>query len=233
MDVIGRISKPPIFPDAPVIDPIANSQNLREKKNKALGMLSILRTTANAKTLAMMHTTLFGTVYIYQGQEIGMINLPKDWPLEEWKDVRTLNCVAELMQRLGITGQEAILKVCDKARDNARSPVQWTDQKNGGFSNARPWMRVSEDYIVCNVASQVNNPESVMSFWKEMFGLRKDMADGLRCIALNFSDRKVTYHVPRRAAGATFVKATTEDPMKTLEKDEIELQPYRGVIYHL
>jgi oligo-1,6-glucosidase len=81
-----------------------------------------------------MHTTLWGTVYIHQGQEIGMINLPKEWPLDEWKDCKTQNVAKKYaIMRSGLTSRiidkgvdvdEQLKKVYHKARDNGRSPMQ-------------------------------------------------------------------------------------------------------------
>lgn len=81
------------------------------------------------------------------------------------------------MTALGQSADEALKTVQSKARDNARAPMQWSDDRNGGFSTAEPWMRVSEDYEVCNVKTQDGVEGSVLEFWKEMLQLRKDMAD--------------------------------------------------------
>lgn len=70
-------------------------------------------------------------------------------------------------------------KVYAKARDNARNPVQWNSEANGGFSTGTPWMRVSPDYLECNVEAQVNDPNSLFSFWKTLLALRKEHEDVL------------------------------------------------------
>jgi glycosidase len=71
----------------------------------------------------MMHCTLWGTVYLHQGQELGMINLPQDWPLSDYKDCKTQNVVAKIRQR-GVDVDALTRKVYHKARDNGRSPMQ-------------------------------------------------------------------------------------------------------------
>lgn len=81
------------------------------------------------------------------------------------------------MVALGESADVALRTVQSKARDNARSPMQWANEPHGGFSTAQPWMRVSEDYEVCNVAEQDGKDGSVLEFWKDMLRLRKDMAD--------------------------------------------------------
>lgn len=133
---------------------------------------------ASGKLLAMMHATMFGTLYIYQGQEIGMINLPNTWPLEEWKDVQTQNVVTAI-RKAGIDVEAKTKLAYVKARDNARSPMQWSAEPGAGFSSAEPWMRIPEDHKVCNVASQLEDADSVLSFWRQIIKFRKDHEDDL------------------------------------------------------
>jgi len=128
---------------------------------------------AAGKMLSLMQLSTYGTPYIYQGQEIGMINLPMDFPLEEYKDVRTVNKFKGIRERGGPNVEALIQHVQSKCRDNARSPMQWDDSPNGGFTAARPWMMSNPDYKHCNVASQIHDDKSVLSFWKKMIELRK------------------------------------------------------------
>lgn len=90
---------------------------------------------AGAKLLALMHTTMFGTVYLYQGQEIGMINIPNDWPLEDWKDVQTQNVVKEVRRR-GHNVEELTKRVYFKARDNSRTPMQVGQRARDGADDS-------------------------------------------------------------------------------------------------
>jgi len=123
-----------------------------------------------------MLCTLSGTLFLYQGQEIGMTNVPISWPISEYKDVssqnwynavkrtkngcpRALECAKAVLQYLG--------------RDHARLPMQWDASPNAGFSAAEPWMRVHDDYPAVNVAAQEQDRESVLAFWKTMVRLRK------------------------------------------------------------
>ncbi|KAG8884475.1 hypothetical protein FRB98_002374 [Tulasnella sp. 332] len=136
----------------------------------------------SGKLLALMHTTLCGTVYIYQGQEIGMINVPDTWPLEEFQDVETQNVLkyswngwdSSLKER-GVPDMERIQKrVYAKARDNARVPMSWDSSPNAGFSTSKPWMRVNDDFADYNAANQMDDPKSVRSFWKLVLKIRKE-----------------------------------------------------------
>ncbi|GAB7340231.1 hypothetical protein MBLNU457_6696t1 [Dothideomycetes sp. NU457] len=132
----------------------------------------------SGKMLALMLTTLSGTLYIYQGQEIGMINLPKDCPIEEYKDVDTINYYNMIRERSNDDAAElerAHAALQHLARDHARTPMQWTSAVNAGFTtdNAKPWMRVNPMKNEINVAQQVGDKTSVLAFWRQMLQLRQ------------------------------------------------------------
>jgi len=138
--------------------------------------------TASGKLLSLMLTALSGTLYIYQGQEIGMINIPSSWPIDEYKDVEAINHWNDVRARFNddpemlAYAQRALQYL---ARDNGRTPVQWDGSANGGFTTAeaKPWMRVNDSYSEINVAQQSGDKNSVLSFWKRMLALRKEYAD--------------------------------------------------------
>lgn len=131
----------------------------------------------SAKLLAQMLAALSGTLYIYQGQEIGMTNLPRSWPITEYKDVETLNYYEDYKHRVG-SDEKSLEKLMDvvllMARDHARLPVQWDSSAHGGFTTGEPWMRVNDNYPEINVASQVSDPDSVFSYWQKLLKLRKE-----------------------------------------------------------
>ncbi|CAK7266751.1 hypothetical protein SEPCBS119000_002190 [Sporothrix epigloea] len=146
----------------------------------------------SAKLLSLMLATLTGTLYIYQGQEIGMINVPTDWTIEkDYQDIESVNFyhAAVKAAREAMAGdQQAIQKETDYirrsiqilGRDNARTPMQWdASNKSAGFTD-RPeggWMRTHDLYPEINVAKQQSEPDSVLSFWKNMLRLRKSHKD--------------------------------------------------------
>lgn len=135
----------------------------------------------SAKCLAAMQCTLSGTLYVYQGEEIGQANLPRSWGLGEYKDIASEQFYAEELharQQQHGTDKPDMSDVWDslqhKARDHARSPMQWDASKHAGFSNANDaWMRVNEDYLKWNVARQQGQSDSVLEFWKSMIQFRK------------------------------------------------------------
>ncbi|KAG8772871.1 hypothetical protein FRC12_002858, partial [Ceratobasidium sp. 428] len=136
--------------------------------------------SVGAKLLAILHTTQGGTVFIYQGEEIGSTNVPRSWPLQEYKDLATINLYREELERRKKSGSASpdMTDVMDginrKARDNARVPVQWDDSPHAGFTTGTPWMRVNDNYTAINVKNQENDESSILSFWKKMIQLRKD-----------------------------------------------------------
>ena len=133
----------------------------------------------SAKMLALLNAALSGTLYIYQGQELGMINIPHDWPIEEYKDVESSNyyeMVAERCDNDASKLAEAHLAIQHLSRDNARTPMQWNSSlPNGGFTtpDATPWMKVNTYTEEINVAQQLGDKQSVMAFWRRVIEIRK------------------------------------------------------------
>jgi len=131
----------------------------------------------SATLLATLLATSTGTLFIYQGQEIGMINAPDSWPLEEYIDVDSRNWVEFVRQRSNddpAALERARHDLQILARDHARLPMQWDDSEYAGFSKAKPWMRTHDTYREINVAKQEGDPKSVMSYWKNMLKMRKE-----------------------------------------------------------
>lgn len=137
----------------------------------------------SSKLIALLQSTLTGTLFIYQGQEIGMNNLPRSWDIKEYKDIESINAYNEFVAKHGITDKNdpRLVKFMDAvdtvARDHARSPVQWDSSKHGGFTTGEPWMRVNENYPEINVESQLNDANSVLSFYKRALKMRKEHKD--------------------------------------------------------
>lgn len=139
-----------------------------------------------AKLLALMQTTLGGTLFVYQGEEVGIRNAPTSWPIEEFKDIETVNYWKKCKDLYRDDPDQLAhgRKVIDmKARDHARTPMQWDAGENAGFCDpgVEPWMRVMDDYQTINVEAQVkaNDPEdlSVWQFWQRGLHDRKEHAD--------------------------------------------------------
>lgn len=134
----------------------------------------------SGKLLALLQTSLSGTLYIYQGQEIGMTNFPRSWSIDEYKDVSSINYYNAFKKAHG-NDPELMEKLMDNlsiiARDHARTPVQWDNTANAGFTSGTPWMRVNDNYKEINVESQVDVSDSLFSFWKDSLNIRKRYKD--------------------------------------------------------
>ncbi|KAH6224939.1 hypothetical protein HBI42_063540 [Parastagonospora nodorum] len=136
----------------------------------------------SAKMLALWLVGQTGTLFLYQGQEIGMINAPSYWDMDEYKDVEARNYWAEAV-RLAQDGTDPTRRerigrgLRLMARDHARLPFQWDGSGNAGFSEGRPWMRVHDDYREINAAAQEGDEDSVLGFYRRLLKLRKEHKD--------------------------------------------------------
>ena len=126
---------------------------------------------ASKKLLAGVYFMLKGLPFIYQGQEIGMENM-KFNSIEDVDDVSTLD-EYQVALNAGLGEEEAFRRVAAFSRDNARTPMQWTDGKNAGFTGGTPWLRVNPNCSRINVKDQEKNAGSVLSFYKKLTALRK------------------------------------------------------------
>ncbi len=124
------------------------------------------------KMLAALNFMLRGLPFIYQGQELGMENVAFS-SIEEVDDISSLDEYRVALDA-GLSPEEALRAVSRFSRDNARTPMQWSDGKNAGFTTGTPWLRVNPNYTSINVAAQMDDPNSVRSFYKKLIALRKD-----------------------------------------------------------
>ena len=131
-----------------------------------------LRNTST-KMLAMLLHGMQGTPYIYQGEEIGMIN-PNFSTITEYRDVEVLNAYRELKEK-GMDESMILRILAQKSRDNSRTPVQWDDSKNAGFSEATPWIDVAKNYPYINVEQALADENSVFYTYQRLIKLRKTL----------------------------------------------------------
>ena len=124
------------------------------------------------KLLATVYFMLKGMPFIYQGQEIGMENLSFQ-SIAEIDDISTIDQYHVALDA-GLSEKEALACVSRYSRDNARTPVQWDNSANAGFSKEQPWLPVNPNYKRINVASQIQDPESLLSYYKKLTALRKN-----------------------------------------------------------
>ncbi len=112
-----------------------------------------------------------GTPFIYQGQEIGMTNVSFD-NLNDYQDIETHN-IYQLGRRLGFSHKRMMKKIKLMSRDNARTPMQWDDSVNAGFSTQEPWLKVNPNYLTINVKANINNEKSILKYYQKIISLRK------------------------------------------------------------
>ena len=124
------------------------------------------------KMLAALNFLLRGLPFIYQGQELGMENVPIA-SIDEVDDISARDEYRVALEA-GLSPEEALKVVAKYSRDNARTPMQWTDEANAGFTTGTPWLKVNPNYPSINAAAQVNDADSVYSFYKKLIALRKD-----------------------------------------------------------
>lgn len=197
----------------------------------------------SAKMLATMLLTLRGTPYIYQGQEIGMTNYPFG-SIDELNDVESRNVYKMTTTRMHFPKWLAWKMIKNVTRDHARTPMQWNDSENGGFTTGKPWLSVNPNYKKINYAAEKKDPFSVRNYYKDMIAIRNSSdtlmygkfkllvaknsyiayersLDGKRAVVLlNFSPRSVRAPF----AGQVVISSAGTEEFKGV------LQPYEGIV---
>lgn len=210
----------------------------------------------SATLLCVFMMTMTGTTFLYQGQEIGTINLPLSVPREEYLDCETMGFWKD-MDDFYPDDEEAYAKGRKgaqlNARDHGRFPIPWDSSKHGGFTTAeKPWMIANPCYTEINVADQLGKPDSTLSFYKKMIAFRKEHKDLLvygkfrlldeeneqtmmyiketdkkqALVVLNFTKETIRFTVPSELQGEPRLAMTNYNNSK-LE----ELQAFEARIY--
>ncbi|WFA04319.1 alpha-glucosidase [Bacillus sp. HSf4] len=125
----------------------------------------------SAKALAAMYFLMKGTPFIFQGQEIGMTNAAFS-RIEDYDDV-SVKRFYRIQKEKGRSHEDIMKSVRKKSRDNARTPMQWTDGQNAGFTCGKPWLNINDNYCTINVANEQKERHSIYRFYKQIIALRK------------------------------------------------------------
>ena len=126
---------------------------------------------ASAKCIATCLHMMQGTPYVYQGEELGMTNYPFH-SVEEFRDIESINAYRELTEQRGMDPAVLFPMIAAKSRDNARTPMQWDETENGGFTTGTPWMAVNPNYIEINAREQLLRRDSVFQHYKKLIAMR-------------------------------------------------------------
>lgn len=207
----------------------------------------------SAKMLAMLLHGMQGTPFIYQGEELGMTNVR--FELEDYRDIETVNLYRE-RREAGYSHESVMESIHARSRDNARTPMQWDDSENAGFTTGSPWIRVNPNYRGINAAEQINRPDSVWNFYRQLIGLRKKyavLAEGkfaLLCrehprifaytredkeekllVICNFSGEEAEYPDPGEWQGMELLLSNYSDSKE--ERSPETLRSYEARMYYL
>ncbi len=124
----------------------------------------------SAKSLAILLHGMQGTPYIYQGQELGMTNI--NLALEEYQDIESVNMYKARLEA-GVPETEILKSLHAKSRDNARTPMQWDDSANAGFTKGEPWIKVNDNYTTIHAKDQLEDTNSIFYTYQKLIRLRK------------------------------------------------------------
>lgn len=207
----------------------------------------------SAKMLATCLHMMQGTPYIYQGEELGMTNVPfRD--ISDFRDLDSINAYHELTGQGVFTEEEMLKYLRYKSRDNARTPFQWSDGPNAGFTVGTPWIMVNPNYVDVNAEEQMQREDSVFHYYQKLIRLRKEndvivygdyelllpedkelyvytrtLGDKMLFVACNFYGNTRTLHLPER-----FDTPETELLIANYEevkiKKEMTLRPYEAFV---
>lgn len=176
-DISPENYKKAVFKAHERVDGIGFLSNIIENHDEPRGVSRFIPkedlTDTSKKMLAGIYFLLPGLPFIYQGQEIGMENLDKVNDIGDLDDCANAN-IYETALHEGKTHAEALAHLINVTRDNARTPFQWDDSENAGFTDGSPWLMVNPKYKNINLVAQINDSDSVFCFYKELISLRKN-----------------------------------------------------------
>ncbi|EEL52127.1 MULTISPECIES: alpha,alpha-phosphotrehalase [Bacillus cereus group] len=210
----------------------------------------------SAKMLATALHMLQGTPYIYQGEEIGMTN-PNFAEIDLYRDVESLN-MYKAKQEEGMSTKEIIGILKQKSRDNSRTPMQWNEEENAGFSTNTPWISAAENYKEINVERALRDKESVFYHYKKLIELRKkydvitegkyeiidmnhpnvwaytrELQDEMLLVINNFYGETITYVVPNEVQIGGMKQEVLLSNYEDASEDisNLVLRPYESIVY--
>ncbi|SDC32761.1 oligo-1,6-glucosidase [Pelagirhabdus alkalitolerans] len=209
----------------------------------------------SGKMLATCLHMLKGTPYIFQGEELGMTNVRFD-SIQDYRDLETLNAYDDLLSRKLLTENEMMEAIYQRGRDNARTPMHWSNDKNGGFTEGTPWIPVNPNYTTINADLVLDQPDSIFYYYQKLIQLRKEHEiivegtyedllkdhESLFCykrvykeqelvVLCNFTDNRVEFELPE-SIELTEEPLITNDSTPIIQSDQTyQLEPYQASVY--
>ena len=205
----------------------------------------------SAKMLVTCLHMMQGTPYVYQGEELGMTNCP--FPtLEDLRDIESINAFHELTEAGKVNPEDMMRYIRLRGRDNARTPMQWDDSANAGFTTGTPWIMVNPNYTEINAKTEMEDPDSVFRYYQKIIGLRKKekvmvygtyqlldpdneklyvytrTLDNEKLLVIcNFTEEEETYSVPEEfSKGEVLISSYHREKAEK----EIMLKPYEALV---
>lgn len=212
----------------------------------------------SAKMLATVIHMMQGTPYIYQGEEFGMAN-PNFTSINDYRDVESLN-IFEILKGKGMTEQNILDILKQKSRDNSRTPVQWNDEENAGFTTGTPWIQPAANYKEINAEKAMADQDSVFYHYQKLIQLRKEydiVTDGNYELLLanhdaifayirdngnekllvvnNFYSKEIEFQLPEQVdtEGVTSTILISNYADSSEDIKQMKLRPYESVVYYL
>lgn len=205
----------------------------------------------SAKMLATCLHMMHGTPYIYQGEELGMTNYPFESPAD-FKDIESVHAYEEWCESGRVSHELFWPCITAVSRDNARTPIQWDDTENAGFSTGTPWMPVNPNYREINARAAIADPESVFHYYQKLIALRKQHPvivygsyrllledseelfvyireyEGEKLLVVcSFTDKEVEFEIPEEFQGAQCLIANHEN---SYDSEKMMLKPYEAFV---
>ena len=206
-----------------------------------------------ARAAALVMLGLPGTAFVYQGEELGMTNIYFD-KLEDYRDIESINYFEEFTESGLMTPEHMMKCLMLRSRDNARTPMQWDDSKQAGFTEGEPWIKVNPNYKKINAAQQLEDPDSIFHYYQKLISLRKEKeiivygefeplyredeqifaytrkGDQEKLLTVcNFSDKNAEMEIPEEFKGAECLITNLD---RTVFEGKIVLKPYEAFVLY-
>ena len=208
----------------------------------------------SAKMLGTLLHGMKGTPYIYQGEELGMTNIRLE-NIEDYNDIESINMYKDRIKK-GYSHEEIMNSIYKKGRDNGRTPMQWDDSENAGFTTGKPWLSINENYKEINAKKSLEDKNSVFYHYKKLIEIRKanetiiygdykllceddknifaytrELNGDKILVVCNFYEKEVEFKYDKEFKNAEILLSNYND--SSLAIDKLKLRPYEAIMYRV